>query len=222
MPESTRMTLTRAVLFDFDGTLADTAPDLAAAANVLLQRRDKPVLPEIELRPWASHGARGLILASFGITPADQEFNTLRDEFLDVYGTLLTQRPALFAGIKELLGSLEARNLPWGIVTNKAERFTHPIVAALGLSERAGTIVCGDTTPHAKPHPEPLLHAARALQLLPENCVYVGDDERDIVAGRAAGMRTIAAAYGYCASTEPASWQADTIIYTPSELLNWL
>jgi phosphoglycolate phosphatase len=222
MPESNLMTLTRAVLFDFDGTLADTAPDLAAAANVLLQRRGKPALPEIELRPWASHGARGLIQAAFGLSPADEEFVALRDEFLEVYSTVLTQRPVLFGGMEQLLNTLEARLMPWGIVTNKAERFTHPIVAALGLSERAHTIVCGDTTPHAKPHPEPLLHAARALQLSPENCVYVGDDERDIVAGRAAGMRTIAAAYGYCASTEPASWQADTIIYTPSELLNWL
>jgi phosphoglycolate phosphatase len=212
----------RAVLFDFDGTLADTAPDLAAAANVLLQRRGKPALPEIELRPWASHGARGLILASLGITPQDQEFIALRDEFLEVYGTLLTQRPALFEGVDHLLNTLETRKLPWGIVTNKAERFTHPIVAALGLSERVHTVVCGDTTPYAKPHPEPLLHAARNLQLPSEDCIYVGDDERDIVAGRAAGMRTVAAAYGYCASTEPASWQADTIIYTPGELLHWL
>ncbi len=216
------MNTPQAVLFDFDGTLADTAPDLAAAANVLLQRRGKPVLPEVQLRPWASHGARGLIGAALGITPEHAEFIALRDEFLEVYSTLLTNRPQLFAGMAELLDTLETRGLRWGIVTNKAERFTHPIVAALGLTERASTVVCGDTTPHAKPHPEPLFHAARELQLTPHHCIYVGDDERDIVAGRAAGMRTVAAAYGYCASTEPALWQADTIIYTPGELLNWL
>lgn len=216
------MNTPQAVLFDFDGTLADTAPDLAAAANVLLQRRGKPVLPEVQLRPWASHGARGLIGAALGITPEHAEFIALRDEFLEVYSTLLTNRPQLFAGMAELLDTLETRGLRWGIVTNKAERFTHPIVAALGLTERASTVVCGDTTPHAKPHPEPLFHAARELQLTPHHCIYVGDDERDMVAGRAAGMRTVAAAYGYCASTEPAHWQADTIIYTPGELLNWL
>lgn len=212
----------RAVLFDLDGTLADTAPDLAEAANTMLRQRGKPTLPESELRRWSSQGACGLIGVAFQVTPENEEFPLLRDEFLNNYANLLTTRTRLFDDVEALLQGIENEGLAWGIVTNKHQRFTVPVVQYLGLAKRAGTIVSGDTTQFAKPHPEPILYAARALKVPPEACVYVGDDERDIVAGRAAGTMTVAAAYGYCGGQTPSTWQAHTIIHKPLELLTWL
>jgi len=213
----------RAVFFDLDGTLADTAPDLAAAANRLaVEHGHAPVAYE-KLRPVASHGARGLIGAAFGKTPADPEFPALRDAFLDYYEADIAARTRLFDGMEAVLCALEAAGIPWGIVTNKQARFTDPLVAAIGLAPRASAVVSGDTTAHAKPHPAPLLLAAELSHVAPGFCAYVGDDLRDIQAGRAAGMVTVAAAYGYCGEDEPPeTWGADYLIRHPEELLSLL
>lgn len=207
-----------AVLFDLDGTLADSAPDLGGAVNLMRTRRGMTALPLAALRPYASHGARGLVGVGFGIKPGDAGFEALRDEFFTTYEQNLCAATRLFDDIEALFASLEARGLAWGIVTNKATRFTTPLVKRLGLDVRAGAVVSGDTTPHAKPHPAPLLHAAARLGVAPERCVYVGDDQRDIDAGRAAAMGTVAAAWGYCADTAASSWGADVTIDTPLAL----
>lgn len=210
----------QAVLFDFDGTLADTAPDLGAAANWLRAQHGLPPLPQAHYRPVASHGARGLIGVAFGIGKDDPGFPPLRDAFLDRYETALAVESRLFEGMDEALQALEARGVPWGIVTNKASRFTTPLVEALGLAERCAVVVSGDTTPHAKPHPEPLLHACRTLGLPPSACVYVGDDLRDAQAAHAAGLRMVVARYGYCGhDVPPDQWGGDVIIDHPGELL---
>jgi phosphoglycolate phosphatase len=211
----------RAILFDLDGTLADTAPDLAAAVNLLRAKRGlEPTAYEI-LRPTASAGARGMIGASFGITPDDERYLELRDEFLNNYEADIAVHSGLFDGVTALLDGIEAAGVQWGIVTNKHQRFTTPLLPQIGLGH-AACAISGDTTPHPKPHPEPLLEAARRLNLPPEQCWYVGDDLRDIQAGRAAGMLTVAAGWGYCGATEPQHWQADYLFVQPSELLELL
>ncbi|MGU7776213.1 HAD-IA family hydrolase [Burkholderia sp. MR1-5-21] len=208
-----------AVLFDLDGTLADTAPDLAAAVNKMQRVRGLPETPLDLLRPLASAGARGLLGGAFGIGPHASDYDAMRDEFLANYATDLCVHTALFPGIGTLLDELDARGVRWGIVTNKAMRFTEPLVGLLGLGTRAACVVGGDTTPHPKPHPAPLLHAAGQLTLAPERIVYVGDDLRDIQAGSAAGMATIAAAYGYCGDgAAPADWQAQHLVATTQQL----
>ncbi|KVE25251.1 phosphoglycolate phosphatase [Burkholderia singularis] len=208
-----------AVLFDLDGTLADTAPDLAAAVNKMQHARGAAQTPLDALRPLASAGARGLIGGAFGITPSDAEFNALREEFLANYAADLCVRTTLFPGIGALLDDLDARGVRWGIVTNKAARLTNPLVAQLGLAERAACIVSGDTASHPKPHPAPLLYAAQRLALEPACIAYVGDDLRDIQAGSAAGMPTVAAAYGYCGNDiAPADWRAQHLVETTAEL----
>jgi N-acetyl-D-muramate 6-phosphate phosphatase len=210
-----------AVLFDLDGTLADTAPDLGAALNRLRAERGLAELPVAAVRPYASMGARGLLHVGFGLAPEDAGYAELRDAFLEYYDGELCVRTKLFPGMGELLASLEVRGLRWGIVTNKAARFTDRIVAALGLSERASCVVSGDTTAHTKPHPAPLLHAATQLGLATERCCYVGDDLRDVQAARAAGMRSVAVEYGYhgVGNGGPRSWSADAVIARPLELL---
>jgi len=212
-----------AIFFDLDGTLADTAPDLAAAANRLVVEHGMAPVPYEKLRPVASHGARGLIGAAFGKRPEDPEFPALRDTFLDYYEADIAVHTRLFDGMDEVLARLEADGIVWGIVTNKIARFTVPLVAAIGLTPRAAAVVSGDTTAHAKPHPAPLLHAAAVSGVAPQRCMYVGDDLRDIQAGKAAGMATVSAAYGYCGDAEPPeSWGADFLIRHPSELLRLL
>ncbi|HEV7617860.1 MAG TPA: HAD-IA family hydrolase [Burkholderiaceae bacterium] len=208
----------RAILFDLDGTLADTAPDLAAAVNQLRTARGLAPAPYAQLRPVASAGARGLIGAAFDLKPGDDGYEELRISFLDNYEAALAVKTHLFDGIAEMLEGLRERNLQWGIVTNKAARFTEPLVPQIGLG-KAGCVVSGDTTPHPKPHPAPLLEAARRLALTAQDCWYVGDDLRDIQAGRAAGMRTVAAAWGYCGHVEPATWGADAMAATPLDVL---
>jgi phosphoglycolate phosphatase len=218
----------RAVLFDLDGTLADSAPDLAAAANAMRAAHGLVTLPFEKLRPVASQGARGLLRVALDKHPDDADYIHLRDAFLDHYGQHLCETSRLFDGVTALLNALEARDLLWGIVTNKIERFTTPFVQQIGLidlqnnrqNQRTPVVVSGDTTAHAKPHPAPLLHAAALLGLDPASCIYVGDDERDIQSGRAAGMRTVAAAYGYCNAADLAHWGADAIIQAPLDLLN--
>ena len=211
----------RAVLFDFDGTLADTAADLCRAMNRLRLARGLPELPVESVRPYASSGARGLLHIGFGLTPGDREFAELRDAFLAHYDKAICVDTKLFPGIGELLAELESRGLPWGIVTNKSTRFTRQIVAALGLDKRAACVVCGDTTPHIKPHPATLLRAAGELGLDPGVCCYVGDDLRDVQAARAAGMRAVAVLYGYTGvgNGDPRSWNADAVIAQPMDLL---
>jgi phosphoglycolate phosphatase len=212
-----------AVLFDLDGTLADTAPDLAAALNRVRVDGGLAPLPFARLRPHASHGARGLIGAAFGLTPDDAGFAALRDAFIAHYESALCVDSTLFPGVETILDVIEAKGLRWGIVTNKVTRLTLPLVADLRLAPRAGAVVCGDTTPHAKPHPAPLLHAAQALGVAPGRCLYVGDAARDIEAGRAAGMRTRVATYGYLGDADtPDAWLADGAVATPQDLVAWL
>ncbi|HUG76394.1 MAG TPA: HAD-IA family hydrolase [Burkholderiales bacterium] len=212
----------RAVLFDLDGTFADTAPDLAAALNRLRAEQGLEALPLERVRPFASAGARGLIHAGFGIKPGDNEYASLREAFLEFYAERTCVKTRLFPGVAELLETLEKRSLPWGLVTNKATRFTDRILAALDL--RPDCVVCGDTTPHLKPHPAPLLHAAEQLGLPPQVCAYLGDDLRDIQAARAAGMRSIAVDWGYHHPEQggPGTWQADAVIAHPRQLLELL
>lgn len=213
----------RAVLFDLDGTLADTAPDLAGAANRMRQRRGLPPLPVERLRPVASAGARGMIGVALNVGPGDPAFEALREEFLAEYAAALDVESRLFEGVPELLARLDGAGLPWGVVTNKAKRFTGPVLEALGLAERAAVVIAGDTTPHAKPHPEPLLEACRRLAMPPGGAVYVGDDLRDIQAARAARMPCVAAAYGYLGEQgDVSTWAADHVVPHPLALLTLL
>jgi N-acetyl-D-muramate 6-phosphate phosphatase len=211
------------VLFDLDGTLADTAPDLSAALNrVRLDQGLAPVAMEA-LRSSASHGARGLLRTGMGVEPEHSRYGALRDAFLAHYEAGLCVDTQLFAEVDTLLDAIESRSLRWGIVTNKAARYTTPLIERLGLDRRAAAVVCGDTTPFPKPHPAPLLAAADILGVSPARCVYVGDAERDVTAGIAAGMRTIVALYGYIETHEtPEIWPADGSIDRPSALLPWL
>jgi phosphoglycolate phosphatase len=213
----------RAVLFDLDGTLADTAPDLARALNrVLAANKLAPVAAELT-RPYTSSGARGLLKVGFGLNPGDERYEALRLQFLDFYAAEICVDTRLFEGMAELLARLDQDRVPWGVVTNKAERFTLALLQGLHLAERAACIVGGDTTARAKPHPDPLLHAAAALRLPPSSCLYVGDDLRDVQAARAAGMRVLAAKYGYLGDGGAIeSWQADAIIDHPREVLDFL
>ena len=208
----------RALLFDLDGTLADTAPDLAAAVNRLRADRGMQPTPYDVLRPTASAGARGMIGAAFGLTPADDGYEALRLAWFDNYQEAIAVHTTLFGGVHELLDGLTESGLKWGIVTNKPARFTDPLVPQIGLGH-AGCVVSGDTTGHAKPHPAPLLEGAARLGTAPHACWYVGDDLRDIEAGRAAGMVTVACAWGYCGAIEPSNWGADYLLDTPADLL---
>lgn len=208
------------IFFDLDGTLADTAPDLVAATNKLLVARNLTPKPYEFLRPYASAGARGLLEGAFGINPDHEDFAVLRDEFFSNYEKALLVDSKLFDGIDHLLDQMDAARLPWGIITNKSERFTNPLTELMGLRQRAVSTVSGDTTPYSKPHPEPILHAARTSNIDPSKSIYVGDDIRDVLAGKAAGMKTVAAAYGYCGCKEPPeAWGADYTINKPLDLL---
>ncbi|ANI99980.1 phosphoglycolate phosphatase [Polynucleobacter wuianus] len=208
------------VFFDLDGTLADTAPDLVAATNKLLIARNLAPKPYEFLRPYASAGARGLLEGAFGISTDHPDFIALRDEFFTNYEKALLVESKLFDDMHHLLDAMDQAKLPWGIVTNKSQRFTNPLVELMGLSQRSISTVSGDTTPYSKPHPEPILHAAKMANVDPTKSLYVGDDIRDVLAGKAAGMQTVAAAYGYCGCKEPPeAWGADFIIHTPLDLL---
>jgi 2-phosphoglycolate phosphatase len=212
----------RAVFFDLDGTLADTAPDLAAALNRLRAEQGLEPLPLERTRPFASAGARGLVHVGFGVKPGDDDYAALREAFLEFYAERTCVETRLFPGMAELLGALEAREIPWGIVTNKTTRFTEKIVAALEL--KPASVACGDTTPHLKPHPASLLHAAAQIGVAPAACLYLGDDLRDIQAARAAGMRAVAVEWGYHhpESGGPGTWQAAAVINDPMEVMRLL
>ncbi len=211
------------VLFDLDGTLIDSAPDLAGAANAMRVARGLHALPVEALRPMVGAGARGMVRLAFDTQPGDAVYEELRREFLDRYERALLVHTTVFEAVQPLLDCLDAKGRRWGIVTNKVERFTHPIVEGLGLRRRAAVVVCGDTTPHSKPHPAPLLEAARRAGVDGAQCVYVGDDLRDVEAGRAAGMSTLAAGWGYLGQGEPIeAWGADAVLAEPAALLHWL
>jgi 2-phosphoglycolate phosphatase len=213
----------QAVLFDLDGTLIDSAPDLGAAADKMRTDRGLSSFPLEHYRHMAGAGARGMLGIAFDMTPEHPEFMAYREEFFVNYENAMTERTRIFDGVVDMIDALVKRGLPWGVVTNKSSRFTDPLTSAMPLFATARAIVSGDTTPHAKPHPEPLFEAARRLQVAPERCVYVGDDERDIVAGLAAGMGTVAATYGYLGQqSEVARWNAHLHINSPLELLNSL
>ncbi len=212
-----------AVLFDLDGTLVDSAPDLGAAADQMRVDRGLTSLPLSDYRAMAGAGARGMIGVAFGLAPGHAQFEALKEEFFSNYESRLTARTYAFDGVAELIADIVARGLKWGVVTNKSARFTLPLTKAMLLFSTAQTIISGDTTPHAKPHPAPLLEAARQLGVAPGRCLYVGDDERDIMAGQAAGMPTVAAAYGYLGvSADASTWNADATIASPGLLLNLL
>lgn len=207
------------ILFDFDGTLADTAPDLAAAANKQRTDRGMPPLPYAQLRPMASQGARGLLRVALDMTPEHPDYPAARIKFLQDYEAAMTVHTTLFDGVPALLEQISGAGLRWGIVTNKATLLAAPLVEFLGLSPRCTVLVCGDTTAHSKPHPEPLLHAARTAGVAPGDCIYVGDDLRDVQAGRAAGMPTVAVSYGYVGDGEPVDeWKADAMAASADQI----
>ena len=200
----------------------DTAPDLGYALNIQLERHGKKPLSDTTIRPFASHGSRGLIGLGFGITPNDANFLSLRDEYLALYDTVFTRSPVLLPGIANLLQAIENKGLKWGIVTNKPRRFTVGLIESMGLNlqNRAACVVCGDDAPQPKPSPTTLLLACKQIGVTPENCVYVGDAERDVIAGKAASMQTIVALFGYIDITDkPQEWGADALIQTPNDLL---
>lgn len=213
----------RAVLFDLDGTLADTAPDLAFALETLLLEEGRPRIPYAQVRAVASHGARSLLALGFGLTPEDPAYPPLRARLLALYERHCTHASILFPGVPALIDALQTAGLAWGIVTNKAARFSGPVVRHLGLAPPGDCVISGDTTPHSKPHPEPLLLACRRLGHAPHECLYVGDSERDVIAGRRAGMRTLVALFGYLQDRDdPAQWGADGHINSVLEVLDWL
>jgi 2-phosphoglycolate phosphatase len=213
----------KAILFDLDGTFADTAPDLAAALNHARAMRQLPPLPLDIIRTQASHGSPGLLKIGFDIEPEHPDYNTLRNIFLDYYERNICVHTRLFGDMAQLLDELEQRAIPWGIVTNKPHRLTLPLMEGLGMASRAACLISGDTCAHAKPHPEPMLKACQIIGVSPEQCLYLGDDLRDMQAASAAGMRGIIASYGYVsADASVESWNAHGCVGKPTELLGYL
>ena len=212
----------RTVLFDLDGTFADTAPDLASAINGMREARGLAALPLASMRPVTSLGARGLLGAGFGVDPDHPDYGSLREEFLQRYERNICRETRLFPGLSDLIEALESQGVRWGIVTNKSERLARALLHALEMTSRAACVVGGDTTPHLKPHPEPLLAACRLIGETASACLYVGDDLRDIQAARAAGMKAAAAKWGYLNGSEPSEWGADCLLGHPLDLLNCL
>ena len=216
------MTRAHAILFDLDGTLLDTAPDMIGALNLLRQEEGLEPLAFSAVRSSVSHGAVRLITVGFPSAQGD-EFERLRQRFLTIYSENLAAGTRLFAGLEQVLSAFEAEGLPWGIVTNKPGWLTEPLLERLDLARRACCVVSGDTVNERKPHPLPLLHAAAVTGVSPDHCVYVGDAERDIVAGRAAGMQTVVAGWGYLAEHDrPETWNAHGIVERPEDLMDWL
>ncbi|AFJ02155.1 phosphoglycolate phosphatase-like protein [Methylophaga frappieri] len=210
------------LLLDLDGTLVDTAPDLAYALNQLLQEQGKSPLDYALIRPVASHGSAGLLKLGFGLTPDDAQYRTFQQRFLQLYADNIDRESRLFLGMEKVLDTLTEQGRRWGVVTNKPAFLTDPLMSGLNLSERAACIVSGDTTAHSKPHPAPLLHACELMDVPAADCIYIGDAERDIQAAKNAGMRSVVARYGYLQPDEqPEHWQADCIINHPLEILQW-
>ena len=212
----------RAVLFDLDGTFADTAPDLALAVNRMRDARGLPPLPVAATRPVTSLGARGLLGVGFGLTPEHADYPSMRQEFLALYERDICRESRLFPGTAELLETIEARGMRWGIVTNKSERLARLLLGKLEIASRACCIVGGDTTGHTKPRPEPLLAACRTIEEPPDACIYVGDDRRDVEAAHAAGMKAAVAGWGYLNGGNPASWNGDWLMESPQDITRLL
>lgn len=212
-----------AVLFDLDGTLADTAPDMARTVNLMRERRGLAPVPSEKVRPHVSQGARGMICSAFEMTPEDPGYAAMRDEFLDVYAGNLCIGTCLFPGMERLLDALESGGVRWGVVTNKFERFAQSVIEGLGLAGRVGVVVGGDTLTRSKPFPDPLLHAAAVLGAEPARTLYIGDDPRDVQAARAAGMPVLVAGYGYLGdSPQPDRWGADAVVQSVEEIGSWI
>lgn len=215
--------MTDAVLFDFDGTLADTATDMGRALNRLLAEHGRPPLEQALIRSEVSHGGRALVALAFAEREGGQQFERLRQRFLDIYAADMCTSTTLFAGMDAVLAELEARHIPWGVVTNKPSRFTLPVLECLRLHERVAVVVCADTAGAAKPDPKPLLDACAALRVRPERCVYIGDDRRDVAAAHGAGMACVAWRCGYIRRGEdPDDWGADVVVDTAAGLSRWL
>ncbi|MFV1996791.1 MAG: HAD family hydrolase [Acidiferrobacterales bacterium] len=213
----------RTVLFDLDGTLADTAPDLALALNTLLKEEGKQPLSYERIRQEASYGGKALITLGFGLEPTSPQFEPLRQRFLNLYKSKLCEHTTLFKGMDKVINDIESAGLNWGIVTNKPSWLTDPLLKLMGLENKASAIVSGDTTNNSKPHPGPLLHACETAGSQPGQCLYVGDAERDIEAGQRAGMKTLVALFGYLRDDDqPENWGADGLVNTPEEILSWL
>lgn len=208
------------ILFDLDGTLVDTAHDLGAALNIQLERHGRQTLPHEVIRPVASHGSRGLLELGFNLSPGDHDFLAMRDEYLAIYEDVLTHSPVLFDGMGEVLETIEANGLQWGIVTNKPKRFTTPIMQSMRLDQRAACVISGDDAPRPKPYPDTLLMACDLIKTQAKDCIYIGDAARDIEAGQAAGMRTAVALYGYLGEMDtPTQWGADYLVKQPVDIL---
>ena len=213
----------KAVFFDLDGTLADTAPDLAMALNTLLGEEGRPALPFMSIRPVVSHGGNALLRFGFSMEESNPEFQELRERFLRIYAKRLHQDTVLFPGMDNALTRIESTGLIWGVITNKPEWLTRPLLHKLGLESRAACVVSGDSVKERKPHPAPMLHACRLTGVAPVSALYIGDAKRDIVAGKAAGMHTLIALYGYIENHEvPEAWQADGMIAAPHEINAWI
>jgi len=213
----------KTILFDLDGTLVDTAPDLSETLNQLLIKHNRPVRSHESIRPHVSHGAVAMLKFAFGVSEEEIEFATLREEFLDIYENHLCHQSQLFDGMNEVLEYIEGKDLSWGVVTNKPDFLTQPLMQELALDKRSACIISGDTLPQRKPDPAPMLHAAELVGSQVRECVYVGDAERDIVAGNRAGMHTLIARYGYIEKNDnPDQWHADGSISKPIELIDWL
>ncbi len=208
------------ILFDLDGTLVDTAHDLAYALNLQRERHGLVTLPLEVVRPYASHGSRGLLSIGFDLSPEDDDFSVMREEYLALYDQVLTRKPILFGGVAELLDTLDKKSVRWGVVTNKPRRFTQPLMQNIGLLQRAACVVSGDDALRPKPYPDTLLLACEQANVSPQACWYVGDAERDIQAGKAAGMQTVVALYGYLGEADqPEAWGADVFVNAPLDLL---
>lgn len=215
--------MVEAVLFDLDGTFADTAPDLGAALNHVRALHDLPPLPLETLRPQASHGSQGLLKLGMNIGPEAENYAEIREAFLHHYEAHICDRTVLFPSMAALVSELERSDLPWGIVTNKPHRYTVPLMEKLGYAKRAACLVSGDTCEYSKPHPMPLLHAAELMGVTPENCLYLGDDLRDMEAAHAAGMKGIIATYGYIdPEADLDSWPSVGSVPTPFALLRYI
>jgi 2-phosphoglycolate phosphatase len=222
LPRATGQSI-RTVLFDLDGTLADTAPDLALALNTLLEETGNDTLPYARIRAEASYGGKALVRLGFDLEPDTPEFKALHQRFLELYRSNLCNKTRLFDGMEQVLSDIARANMNWGIVTNKPAYLTDPLVGLLGLADKAAAVVSGDTTSNSKPHPEPLLHACELAGSRPEQCLYVGDAQRDIEAGNRAGMKTLAATFGYIREDDDTdSWDADGAIASPAELMEWI
>ena len=213
----------KTVLFDLDGTLADTAPDLAFALNEVLREQGRPTLPFETIRPVVSHGGMALIRLGFDMEPDAPGFEDRRQRLLEIYRDNIARETRLFDGMEAVLDAIEARGLNWGVVTNKPAWLTEPLLERLGVHERAACIVSGDTLDERKPHPAPLLHACELCGSKAPECVYVGDARRDIEAGSRADMHTLVALFGYIGENDdPAAWQADAMVESPAAILDWI